>query len=198
MNNAEKFIDLVGKLYNLPEKQIYQMQNNIPEIDAELGQYYWEDVRNKTQLFYARKNDKSRPRVCQILALLETDPNVTKKEPDPEPVKTQGYTLPTTKLWSITDTFNKLVKILVDAGAIPNQDGKFTNTRSLVNPNTNTVILDPVRWLKWELATAKNERPDIFASIPTKTVLEEIALAIQNNLITFRLRDWSKTVGGTK
>ncbi len=198
MNNAEKFIDLVGKLYNLPEKQIYQMQNNIPEIDAELGQYYWEDVRNKTQLFYARKNDKSRPRVCQILALLETDANVAKKEPDPEPVKTQGYTLPTTKLWSITDTFNKLVKILVDAGAIPNQDGKFTNIRSLVDPNTNTVILDPVRWLKWELAVAKNERPDIFASIPTKTVLEEIALAIQNNLITFRLRDWSKAVGGTK
>jgi hypothetical protein len=52
MTNAEQFIDLVGKLYNLPEKQISQMQNNVPEIDAEFSKYYWDDIKNKIQLFY--------------------------------------------------------------------------------------------------------------------------------------------------
>lgn len=174
MTNAEKFIDLVGKLYNLPEKQIAQMQNNVPEIDAELGKYYWEDIERKTQLFYARKNDKSRPRVCQILALLETDPRVVKREPDPEPEPDTSYKLPTTHLWSITTTFNKLIRVLVDGGVIPNEHGEYINTRSLVNPQTNDVILNPMLWLKWQLSDAKQYHPDIFATVPTKTFFEDL------------------------
>ena len=197
MTNAEKFIDLVGKLYNLPEKQISQMQNNVPEIDAELGKYYWEDIERKTQLFYARKNDKSRPRVCQILALLETDNNIQRVEPDVEPAEPM-FRKPTTKLWSITNTFNKLINVLIDGGVIPNEQGEYRNIRSLVNPQTDEVILDPMQWLKWQLSDAMNAHPDIFTTTPVKTFYEHLALAIQNNLITFKVRDWSKKTGGNK
>lgn len=191
MTNAEKFIDLVGKLYNLPEKQIAQMQNNVPEIDAELGKYYWEDIERKTQLFYARKNDKSRPRVCQILALLETDSNIIKREPDPEPEQPTRK-LPETGLWSIKQTFNKMISVFVDAGVIPDANGDFHNTRSIIDPKTDLPVINPIQWLKWQLSDARNEHPEVFASLPTKTFFEDLALAIENDLITFKVRDWAK------
>ena len=193
MTNAEKFIDLVGKLYNLNEKQILQMQNNIPEIDAEFSKYTWDDIKNKTNLFYARKNDKSRPRVCQILALLESDPKITPYEPEPEYEPEPVYKpIPTTKIWSIQGTFDKLVDILTAGGVLPDRCGNYTNTRSIVNPDTDLPVLNPMQWLGWRLADAKNNRPDIFAPFPNANTLEQLALAIQNNLITFKVRDWAK------
>lgn len=200
MTNAEKFIDLVTKLYNLPEKTISTMTANVPEIDAELSKYYWDDIKTKTQLYFSRKNDKTRPTIAQILALLETDPNVKQRESEPV-YDTPAYKLPTTHLFSIATTFNKLVKVLVDAGVIPDEHGDYHNNRSLVDPKTDEVILNPWNWLKWELAIAENERPNVFVSVPAKTTLEKLALAIQNNLITFKVRDWAKltkNVGGTK
>lgn len=198
MTNAEKFIDLVGKLYNLNEKQITQMQHNVPEIDAELGKYYWDDIKNKTNLFYSRKNDKSRPRVCQILALLETDPNVKQRiEEDTTPVA--SWNRPRTKLWSIVDTFDKLVSVLIDGGVIPNEKGEYVNNRSLVDPATDQVILNPLQWLKWKLSDAMHERPDLFVKFPNATLLEGLAIAVQGGLITFKVRDWAKlTAKGVK
>lgn len=199
MTNAENFIDLVGKLYNLPEKQILQMQNNVQEIDAEFGKYYWDDIKNKVNLFYARKNDKSRPRVCQILAMLETDPNVNVKEDEPETVVSQWHRLHT-NLFTIADTFNKLVDILMEGGVIPNETGEYINKRSLVDPETDNVILDPRQWLKNKLAQAKIQKPECFIRFQYATPLEQIAVAIQNNLIAFKVRDWEKltTKGGKK
>lgn len=192
MTNAEKFIDLVGKLYNMNEKQILQMQNNIPEIDAELGKYYWDDIKNKTNLYYARKNDKSRPRVCQILALLETDQNVKQQiKEDVEPVKS-NWSRPHTNLWSITETFNKLVDVLMDGGVIPDEKGEFKNIRSLVDPETDKVILNPKEWLKFKLIQAQQQKPECFVKYQFATTLEQLSVALQNNLITFKVRDWAK------
>lgn len=191
MTNAEQFIDLVGKLYNLPEKQISQMQNNVPEIDAEFSKYYWDDIKNKIQLFYARKNDKSRPRVCQILAMLETDPTVNVRvEEKIEPTVT--WERPHTKLWSINSTFEKLVNVLIDGGVIPNEHGEYVNNRSLIDPATDEVILNPAAWLKQKLAQAKDKRPECFVKYEFATPLEQISVALQNNLITFKVRDWAK------
>ena len=199
MTNAENFIDLVGKLYNLPEKQILQMQNNVPEIDAEFDKYYWDDIKNKVNLFYARKNDKSRPRVCQILAMLEADPNINTKEPEEEPVVLQWHR-PHTKLFSIANTFDKLITVLMESGVITNEMGEYVNKRSLVDPETDDVILDPQQWLKHKLAQAKTQKPECFIRFQYATPLEQIAVAIQNNLIMFKVRDWAKLtkVGGNK
>lgn len=189
--NAENFIDLVGKLYNLPEKQIQQMQNNIPEIDNDLGKYYWDDIERKVQLFYARKNDKSRPRICQILALLESDPNVRKFVPEPEYDEIKPYKRPTTNLWSIQKTFDKLIQVLIDGGVLPDDDGTYHNTRSLIDPKTDLPILNPMQWLGWQLRDAETTRPEVF-NIPNANILERIAIAVQNNLIAFKVRDWAK------
>lgn len=191
MTNAQQFIDLVGKLYNLSEKQIQQMENNTPEIDAELKKYYWDDIKNKTNLFYARKNDKSRPRVCQILAMLESDPSVVVREEEIK-VEPKVYNRPSTKLWSITNTFDKLVQVLIDGGVIADENGEYHNTRSIIDPKTNEIILQPMQWLKGQLAIAMRERPECFLDFQFASPMEQIAIAIQNNLISFKVRDWSR------
>lgn len=191
MTNAEKFVELIAELYPMGDKQATQMQRNSGEIENELSKYYWDDIKAKVQYFYARKNDKSRPRIGQILALLETDPKITVRvEEKIEPDTT--WQRPHTKLWSINQTFEKLVNVLMNGGVIPNERGKYVNNRSLVDPETDDVILNPFQWLKWKLADAMQEQPDLFAKFPNTTELEGLAIAIQGGLINFKVRDWVK------
>ena len=195
------YINEITELYNVSDKNLGKMYDGVDQLETALGNYYWDDVKRALQRFYTYHNDKSRPRLAQILALLESDPKVVKREPEPEPSDAPSYKLPTTGLWSITTTFNKLITVLVDAGVIPDEHGAYRNVRSLIDPDTDSVILNPMQWFRWKLSVVKDQRPDIFVSVPTKTVLEDLALAIQNNLVTFKVRDWAKltqTVGGIK
>lgn len=194
MTNAENFVELVADLYSLKDPEIKKMQNSIPEIDAELKKFYWSDIKAKVQVYFARKNDKSRPRLSQILALLEADPNV---QPVPEELKLDnvtGYVRPTTKIWSITHTFNKLVNVLTDAGVLVSEDGKYHNIRSLVNPQTDELVLNPRQWLGWQISDAIKARPDLFVKFPYATWIEQLAIAIENKLVSFKIRDWGKIV----
>lgn len=200
MTNAEKFVELIAELYPMGDKQATQMQRNSGEIENELSKYYWDDIKAKVQYFYARKNDKSRPRIGQILALLETDPKITPRiEPEPEPVESNWHR-PRTKLWSIAQTFEKLVNVLMDGGVIPDETGGFRNVRSLVDPETDNVILNPMEWLKFKLIQAQQQKPECFIKFQSASQLEQLAIAIQNNLIMFKVRDWAKltNVGGKK
>lgn len=192
MTNAEKYIDLVGKLYNQSPKQMQQMEHNIPEIDNELKKYSWEDIKAKTNLFYARKNDKSRPRLSQILALLESDPNVQAVEEEPTLDDAPRYNRPKTKIWSIMSTYNKLVDVLMDCGIIPDEHGKYRTAKSLVNPETNLVVLNPRQWLQWRIEDTRDIRPDLFAKFPRATWLEELAICVENKLVSLQVRDWAK------
>lgn len=197
MTNAEKFVELVVDLYQLGEKESGKLSNNIPEIEQELEKYDWSDIKNKVQYYFARKNDKSRPRLSQILALLETDPDVQTFENEPD-YSNVGYKRPTTKIWSIMHTFNKLVEILIDGGVLPQDNGEYHNIRTLVNPQTDLVILNPKQWLQWQLDDAMAARPDLFAKFPHCTWLERLAIAIENKLIIFKVRDWAKLAKGGK
>ena len=67
---AEKFIDLIAKLYDLSDKAIDTMRGNAAEIDSVLGAYYWADVKDAVNLYFARKNDKTRPTLARFLTTL--------------------------------------------------------------------------------------------------------------------------------
>lgn len=191
MTNAEKFIDLVQKLYSLNEKAVTQMQNNVPEIDAEFGDYYWDDIAKKVQFYYVRKNDKTRPTVAHIIALLETDPAVKKRVPDIPDTPNQ-FSRPTTKLWSIRDDFDRMVDILIDGGVFPDEDGNYRNVRAIVDPDTDLPVMTPLLWLKGKLSAVKENNPDLFARYPFATELEQLAIALGNKLILIKVRDWAK------
>lgn len=194
---AQSYISQVADLYNISDKNLEKMYSGADQINEALGKYYWEDVLHALQVFYRYHSDKSRPRLSQIVAILETDKDVKPREPEVDTVVAQ-YKLPTTRLWSIHDTFDKLISVLVAGGAICDEQGQYHNDRSIIDPKTDKPVINPMQWLKWQLNDAMVARPDIFISVPVKTPYEYLALAIQNDLITFRVRDWSKAVGGIK
>lgn len=194
---AHDYIAAVADLYNINDKVLGKMYDGADQINEALGKYYWDDVLHALQKFYTYHSDKSRPRLAQIIALLESDRDVKPREPELKTVDNR-FCLPKTNLWSINETFNKLVSVLVDAGVIPNDKGELSIKRSIVDPKTDLPVLNPYQWLRWQLNQAMGARPDIFVSVPVKTFYEHLALAVQNKLITIRVRDWSKKVGGTK
>lgn len=191
MNNftAEKYISAILDRYIVGEKDKEKLQAGADLLNRTFGNYYWTDIEETIAWYYTNKNDKTRPTIAQLQAALST--RGVEKKPDTEPVQSTNG-IPTTKIWSIKSTFNKLVQILIDGGVLPNADGEYHNIRSLVNPETNNVILSPMQWLKWQLTDAMHKRPDLFAKFPNATVLEGLAIAVQGGLVKFKVRDWAK------
>lgn len=188
---AEKFIDLIAKLYDMSDKAVDTMRNNATEIERVLGDYYWDDVRAAVNLYFARKNDKTRPTLAKILALLETDRNVKKRVPDPE-LEPDEYHLPRTKLGSIQDAFDRVIKAMIRCEILKPEnpmDAPMAPGYSLLDTN-NLPMLNPKRRLREMTTAAKNRRPDLFAPYPSLSFWEELAVAVQHGLIHLRVRDW--------
>jgi hypothetical protein len=188
---AEKYIAEVCELYAISDKNAEKMRDGVEQIESALGCYYWEDVKHALQLFYTRHSDKSRPRLAQLLAVLESDRNVKKREPDVPDIPNQ-FKKPETNLWSIKDDFDRMIQIFVDAGIVPIEDGEYKNSRSIIDPATDQVVLNPMQWFRFKLIAAKEERPDLFVRYPCASFFEQLAIAFGNRLISFKVRDWKK------
>lgn len=192
MTNAEQYIQLISQLYDVKKEDLQKINNNKQQLETDLKWFYWEDIKRKVQLYYTKKDSKNRPNVQQIVAMLESDTKVKQIEPELEELPIHRP-LPTTNLWAIKQTFDKLVRILVDAGVISETDGTYHNTKGLIDPVTDLPILNPQQWLKWKVADAVKERPDLFSKYENLSLLEALSIAIQNNLIKIKTRDWKKT-----
>lgn len=187
-NIAQQYTKLISELYNTKINPLAPEQEQ--ELEQKLGIYEWADVKQSIQKYFI-KNNKTAPNLTQILAIIETNPKIKQIEPEYEE-KPIYKPLPTTKIWSITQTFDKLVQILVDAGIIPNTDGTYTNVKGLIDPKTDQPITNPKQWIKWQTETAIKQRPDLFAKFPNITYIEAFAIAIQNGLVKIKIRDWKK------
>lgn len=192
---AEKYIDAIFSRYIVSEKDAEKLRAGSDLLEKTFGEYYWSDIEHTLDWYYTHKNDKTRPTIAQIQNALQSLGIMQNNDSEPEK---NDFTRPSTNLWSIKQTFNKLIDILIGGGVLPNEDGNYTNIRSIVNPDTDLPVLNPMQWLGWQLADAKNNRPDIFVPFPNATILEQLALAIQNNLIQFKIRDWSKLAQAKK
>lgn len=195
-NIATLYINELAELYNVSDKNREKMYDGAEQINKSLGQYYWDDIKHALQKFYTYHNDKSRPRLAQIIALLESNPNITKREPEPQAITEPELMLdmPTTNIYTIKGTFNRIVDVLIRGGVLPNEHGKYANTNPILHDD-GSVVLNPMQWLRWQVDDAKATRPDLFAPFPNATILEQIAIGVQNKLITFKILNYK---GGNK
>lgn len=86
--NGKKYISMITGLYNISDKAIEKMETNVERIDDALSKWAWSDVEKEISRYFAYKNDKTFPRVGQIIALLMSDPSVQEllpTTPDDEP-----------------------------------------------------------------------------------------------------------------
>lgn len=188
-NIAELYISEIADLYLSSEKDLDKLRAGVDKINQLLGDYYWDDVRHALHFYYARKNDKTRPMLAQIVALLETNKDVQKRIPDVGPVK--QWHRPTTNIRAIQPTFDKLVQILIDCGYIQNDNGKFKNTHALIGDDGMPMV-GAMHTLNSRVATVVRCHPDLFYLWPHANKLEQLAIAVMNKKIVLRVREWSK------
>lgn len=189
---ADKFIDLIAKLYDLSDKAVEAMRGNAAEIESVLGEYYWDDVKDAINVYFVRKNDKTRPTLAKILALLETNDKVKKRIPEEKP---DAYRLPRTQLWAIRDTFDAVIRAMVQCKILEPENQMDAPTApgySLIDA-AGMPIINPKQVLRWQIADAKNLRPDVFAQYKSTSFWEDLAIAAQQRLIRLRVRDWHET-----
>ena len=186
---AEKYIAELSRLYPISDKGADKLRDASDQIDAALGCYYWADVRVAIEKYFRTQSDKQRPRIAQIVQILENTRGVSKIEPDPEP---DEYHLPRTQLWSIADTFKRVIRAMVMCEVLKPEnpmDAPVAPGYSLLDTN-NLPMLNPKRRLREMVTAAHNRRPEVFAQHPTRTFWEALAVAVQNDLVQLRMRDW--------
>ena len=193
MTIAKQYIGKIAELYNVADSALDKMYDNADQIEHAFEGYAWDDISRAISRYYDRKNDKTRPRIGQIIAILESErvekaPTVTDYGPKPE-------MRPVTKLNAIKATFNKLIDVMIDCSVLPNENGQFGGSASLLN-NDGTLMLNPQQCLLWQVKAIEQEYPELFMAYPNLTFWEKLAIAVQNKKITLRRRTWVVQGGG--
>lgn len=186
MTIAKQYIGKIAELYNVADSALDKMYGNAEQIDHAFDGYAWEDISRAIARYYDRKNDKTRPRIAQIIAILESERVERMPTVDYAPVVEMR---PTTQLNAIKSVFNKLIDVMVDCGVIPASNGQFVGYASLLNQD-GTVMLNPQQSLQWQVAGVEQEYPELFMAYQNLTFWEKLAIAVQNKKITLRRRTW--------
>ncbi len=186
---AEKYIAELSRLYPISDKGADKLRDAADQINAALGCYYWTDIRAAIEKYFRTQSDKQRPRIAQVVQILENSRGVSKIVADPEP---DAYHLPRTQLWTIKDAFDRVIKAMVMCEILKPENPMDTPLRpgySLLEAD-NLPMINPKRRLRTMVTAAKNRRPDLFAQYKSLSFWEELAVALQNGLIRLRIRDW--------
>lgn len=188
-NIATQYIDEIAERYQIADKDRAKLESNQDQITKELGQYAWGDIRSAIAEYFRTKSDKHRPTLAQIVALLESNPNIHKIGAEPA---LDTYHLPRTQLWTIKDAFDRVIKAMVMCEILAPENPMDKPLRpgySLLEAD-NLPMINPKRRLRAMVTAAKNRRPDIFAQYKSLSFWEELAVALQNGLVRLRMRDW--------
>lgn len=181
MKIVDLMINLLDGLYDLNDKTKTQLRCNADEIERAFEGYQWEDIKRAINFYYVRKNDKTRPTIAKILAILDTDPQTQKFTP----VDYQEVKRPTTKIFEIKVTFDRLVNALSGCGLLNHEP--ITPTLSIIR-NDGTVVLDAKNQLQYEVEQAKRKNVELFQRYGALTWLEALAICIDNDLMHIKFR----------
>ena len=135
LSKADKYIELVADMYNLSNDVKEKIGNNTDLIDKELENYTWEDIKWAVQKFYTHKNDKTYPKLCHVLAILDaTGKKMTPiyEEPMPDIVE------PNTNVREIQDIVKLVCELLYTEGIFWNE--YFAKVKNL--PFGNKTYID--------------------------------------------------------
>lgn len=173
MENVEKYIRLINNMFTIPKPRLESMRVNSQLMAEELKYYSWEDIKWAVEMYYAKKNDKTYPKLSQITAIL----NANGKKGDiytPEAIKR-----PTTNLKAIKLVYEDVCRKLFEQGIVYNDYFDIVERLKFGNKN---VLKDGRIWNReydWEdgVALAKQNFPQEFLKFKKLGKYEEYAIA---------------------
>lgn len=176
MKKADNYIGLIADMYSLTDKVQDKLYANADLIEKEFENYNWEDIKWAIQKYYAYKNDKTYPKLCHILAILDSaGKKLIKEEPLPDIKK------PATKINELKDVFEKVCLLLYSQGVFWNEyfakvkDLPFGN-KSYIDEKTGKIMNK--QWI-WDdsVATLQRNYPQEYNKFKYLTLIEKYALA---------------------
>lgn len=193
MTISERYIYKIQSLYGLSEETVKKMHAGAAEIDKVFDPYAWNDIEAAINNRYLH-NDKSRPRIGQVLVVLqewERHGEITRNVPIEDAPRS---TFPRTNILDISVTFSRLMDIMVECGIVapefPTNRPKGT-LKSLVDME-GKLIISPRQWLQWKISDAKSACSAAFSKYKALNFWEQVAIGIDAGQIKFRVRDWGK------
>ena len=105
---AKEYISKLTDLYALSENVIAKMQQNADKITSAFKGYSWDHIEWAVDFYYVRKNDKTYPRMAQILAILNTNKEIKRVEDDP--LEHKELVMPTTRIWDLQKVFAEVCR----------------------------------------------------------------------------------------
>lgn len=173
MENVEKYIRLINNMFTIPKPRLEAMRVNSQLMAEELKYYTWEDIKWAVEMYYAKKNDKTYPKLSQITAIL----NANGKKGDiytPEAIKR-----PTTHLNAIKLVYEDVCRKLFEQGIVYNDYFDIVERLKFGNKN---ILKDGRIWNReydWEdgVALAKQNFPQEFLKFKKLGKYEEYAIA---------------------
>ena len=187
MQISELYLHKIQELYDLTDGVMAEYRAGAEQLEQHLEGYDWKDINAAINRYYNRRSSITPPKVQQIIAIAE-DNGAPRWVSNPDSVE---YHMPRTNLFVIKDTFDKMIQIMVDCGVIPNDSGNLTATHSLIDPQTELPMLNPKQVLAWQVEDAIREHPDLFAKFDNLSFWEQLAICLQNKVVTIRVRNWS-------
>ena len=173
MDFAIKYVELIADMYNLSDTIKDKILTNAQLVNEELKYYSWEDIKWAVEMYYAKKNDKTYPKLSQITAIL----NANGKKGDiytPEAIKR-----PTTHLNAIKLVYEDVCRKLFEQGIVFND--YFDKVERLKFGN-KSVFKNGRIWNRewdWEdgVELAKRNFPQEFMKFKKLGKYEEYAIA---------------------
>lgn len=172
MENVQKYIKLIKSMYSIPKDKLALMDTNAALMAEELKYYTWDDIKHAVEIYYAKKNDKTYPKLAQITAIL----NVNGKRRDLCQIEAKRP--PQTNLRGIKDIYLDVLRILHEQGV------RYVDYFADLPFGNKSIIRNGKIWNKewdWEdgVLLAKQNYPQEFAKYGRYRLskCEEFALA---------------------
>lgn len=163
-------------MYNVPDKAKEQMQINMDLIEKQLDSFLWEDIKMAIEKYYTYKNDKTYPKLCQILAILDASGKRRAQEEDLPDIPQ-----PKTYIRDLQGVFMEICeKLHFDGVYYSEYFGKIKKipfgNRNYIDPKTHKLLNK--QWL-WDNAVEimKRNFPQEYNKFQRLSKIEQYALA---------------------
>lgn len=186
MDKAEKYIKLIADMYSVSDKAKDRLQTNMDLLEKHLECYLWEDIKLAIEKYYTYKNDKTYPKLCQILAILDAGgKRIEAEEPLPD------ITAPYTSIRDLQGVFIKVCEKLHSDGIYFSE--YFGKEKKIPFGNKNYVDKNTGKLLnkKWAWDDAvdvlKMNFPQEYNKFRRLTIIEKYAMAYKYGCLNIKI-----------
>lgn len=188
----EKYVEKIKQLWNPDQRVLDALRANKLYIEKKFAPYYWDDVELALEEFYARVDAHQYPRAEQIIARLNTNKGVRKRETD-----TDGIPVPSTNIRAIQGVYLNVIRWAHREGLcyapyceqmehIKQGNKAYIKTITLADGTTDTRLWNKNWDLEDFIKKKESENPGLFEPFTGLTKWEKTAFLVVKGMLKLK------------